>query len=138
MSGAKPNTHQHTTEARFLAPRTLQQAVTKGAKKTMVMNGSELDMVTTGKRGASSTCAPLQPAARSGKPKGPAVGKRDRLLRHGEHAKEMASLLRDNARHHRLHTVFSDFCELAGLSVEERNNCDFERISCDPERIFRE
>lgn len=45
------------------------------------------------------------------------MAKRDRLVGHGAHAKEMASLLRDNARRHRLHAVFSDFCELAALSI---------------------
>jgi hypothetical protein len=31
--------------------------------------------------------------------------------------KEIASLLRDNARRHRLHRVFSDFCELCALAI---------------------
>lgn len=34
-----------------------------------------------------------------------------------EHLKELSALLRDNARRHRLHRVFSDFCELAALAI---------------------
>lgn len=33
------------------------------------------------------------------------------------HLKELSALLRDNARRHRLHRVFSDFCELAALAI---------------------
>lgn len=33
------------------------------------------------------------------------------------HADTMAKMLRENARRHRLHKVFSDFCELAALAV---------------------
>lgn len=33
------------------------------------------------------------------------------------HLKELSQLLRDNARRHRLHRVFSDFCELAALAI---------------------
>lgn len=35
----------------------------------------------------------------------------------GSHCKELSSLLRDNSHRHRLHSVFSDFCELAALSI---------------------
>lgn len=35
----------------------------------------------------------------------------------GSHCKELSSLLRDNSYRHRLHTVFSDFVELAALSI---------------------
>lgn len=48
MSDAKTNTHPHTDEAQFLAPRTRQQAVARGTQKTVVMNGSVLDMVHDG------------------------------------------------------------------------------------------
>lgn len=38
-------------------------------------------------------------------------------LAHRAHADTMAKMLRENARRHRLHKVFSDFCELAALAV---------------------
>lgn len=42
--------------------------------------------------------------------------KRGRLVQRS-HAETMAKMLRENARRHRLHKVFSDFCELAALAV---------------------
>lgn len=42
---------------------------------------------------------------------------RKQIMGHGAHAKELASLMRDNARAHRLSEVFSDFCELGALSI---------------------
>jgi len=39
------------------------------------------------------------------------------LIGHNAHAKEMSSLMRENARRHRLSEVFSDFCELGALSI---------------------
>jgi hypothetical protein len=45
------------------------------------------------------------------------VAKKSPLVGRGAHCKELASLLRDNARRHRLHEVFSDFCELGALSI---------------------
>lgn len=35
----------------------------------------------------------------------------------GAHRKKITSLMRENARRHRLHEVFSDFCELAALAI---------------------
>jgi hypothetical protein len=35
----------------------------------------------------------------------------------GAHKKEITALMRENARRHRLHEVFSDFCELAALAI---------------------
>jgi hypothetical protein len=35
----------------------------------------------------------------------------------GTHCKAMAGLLRDNARRHRLHKVFADFCEMAAIAI---------------------
>lgn len=43
------------------------------------------------------------------------------------HAKELASLMRDNARRHRLSAVFSDFCELGALTMSnavDKAQCD--------------
>jgi len=42
--------------------------------------------------------------------------KRGQLVQRS-HADTMAKMLRENARRHRLHKVFSDFCELAALAV---------------------
>lgn len=45
------------------------------------------------------------------------MAKKTAMVGRGAHCKELAALLRDNARHHRLHGVFSDFCEMAALSI---------------------
>ncbi|WP_165909772.1 N-6 DNA methylase [Variovorax guangxiensis] len=42
------------------------------------------------------------------------------LIGPGAHKKELTSLLRDNARRHRLSTVFSDFVELGALAVSNK------------------
>jgi len=42
------------------------------------------------------------------------------LIGPGAHKKELTSLLRDNARRHRLSRVFSDFVELSALTVSNR------------------
>lgn len=42
------------------------------------------------------------------------------IARVGEHAKAMVNLLEDLSRRHRMHQVFSDFCELAALTISNQ------------------
>lgn len=53
----------------------------------------------------------------------------------GAHKKELMSLMRENARRHRLHEAFSDFCELGALAIS--NAADVRQYDAREERYLQ-
>src|SRR5690349_18504984 len=74
---------------------------------------------------------PLSPFPRSSTK----MAKSQRPMGHGAHKKEIIALMRESARRHRLHEVFSDFCELSALAIS--NSVDLRQFDARDERYLQ-